>query len=134
MLGELIGETKGNVTENRVLPFEDDLPKIESTIQTVGLFFGIYIKEIGTYWSQVRGKSIYGEGQGVIMTEEGESAQWKGFGVGKFTGKGSSTSWRGSLYYQTTSKKLERLNNAVVIFEYEVDETGNTYAKVWEWI
>jgi hypothetical protein len=25
------------------------------------------------------------------------------------------------------------LNNIVAVFEYEVDESGNTTAKVWEW-
>ena len=134
MLGELLGETRGNITENRVLPFEGDLPKIESSFQEVGIILGIDITEIGTYWSQVRGNRIYAEGQGIIMTSEAETAHWEGFGVGKFTGRGSSTSWRGSLYYQTSSKKLERLNNTVVVFEYEIDETGNTYAKLWEWV
>jgi hypothetical protein len=133
MLGEMIGETQGKITGNRVLPSDGQAPKVESSFQDTGKILGVDITEIATYWSQIRGDKLYGEGQGVIMTEDGETACWTGFGVANFTGKGSATSWRGSLYYQTSSKKLERLNNAVVVFEYEVDENGNTDAKIWEW-
>lgn len=43
-------------------------------------------------------------------------------------------SWRGVLYYDTTSTgKLSFLRDVVGVFEYEVDEEGNTSAKVWEW-
>jgi hypothetical protein len=133
MLGEMLGETQGKITGNRVLPFDEDVPKVESSFQDIGKILGVDITEIGTFWSQIRKNKIYGEGQGVIMTSEDETACWKGFGVAKFTGKGFSTSWRGSLYYKTSSKKLERLNNTVVVFEYEIDDTGNTDAKIWEW-
>jgi hypothetical protein len=37
------------------------------------------------------------------------------------------------LFYRTTSQKLARLNNICGAFEYEVDATGNTKSKVWEW-
>lgn len=47
---------------------------------------------------------------------------------------GGRMSWRGAIYYSTTSTgRLSSLNNVVGVFEYEVDEEGNTTAKVWEW-
>lgn len=133
MLGELLGEMTGKITGNRITTSDNGLPKIESSFQQSGQILGIDVTEIGTYWSQIRGKKIYGEGSGIIMTNEGETIQWKGFGVAVFAGKGYPTSWRGSLYYQTSSKILEDLNNTLVVVEYEIDENGITDAKIWEW-
>ena len=62
----------------------------------------------------------------------GEGITWTGTGVGKF-GPGGSVSYRGMLFFRTTSQKLARLNNACGAFEYEVDAAGNTVSKVWEW-
>jgi hypothetical protein len=52
--------------------------------------------------------------------------------VGKFKEKGA-LSYRGILYYRTTSQKLARLNSAVGVFEYEDDPEGKTQTKIWEW-
>ncbi|MFZ3166594.1 MAG: hypothetical protein WA130_03190 [Candidatus Methanoperedens sp.] len=135
MLGEMIGETQGKITVSRVLPFEGEelAPKVESSFQDSGKILGVEVTNIGTYWSTVRAGGLYGEGQGIVMTKDGEMASWTGQGVGKFTGSGSASIWRGSLFYQTSSQKLARLNNIVVVFEYEVDENGNTHDKLWEW-
>jgi hypothetical protein len=37
------------------------------------------------------------------------------------------------LFFKTTSQKLAHLNNACGAFEYEVDPSGATVSKVWEW-
>ena len=70
--------------------------------------------------------------QGVVVTSEGEMATWKGQGVGKL-GPGGAVSYRGSLYFITSSAKLASLNTMAVVFEYEVDAAGNTKTKGWEW-
>ena len=89
---------------------------------------------MGTYRSVARAEGmLHGEGQGVTMTKDGEMASWTGQGVGRFMGRGEAVSFRGALYYQTASSKLARLNSIVVVFEFEVDENGNTHAKLWEW-
>ena len=132
MLGEMLGETQGKITGQRVLPVEC-CPKIEISFQDAGKILGEEITEIGTYWSAVKEDgTLYGEGQGCYMTKDNEIVTWTGQGVGKFTGKGA-TSWRGSLYFQTSVKKLAMLNNIGGVFEYEVDEKGNTSAKIWGW-
>jgi hypothetical protein len=88
---------------------------------------------MGTYTSEARPDgSLYGEGQGAMITADGEAITWKGSGAGKILA-GGALSYRGILYYRTNSQKLSRLNNACGVFEYEVDPTGNTTAKVWEW-
>jgi hypothetical protein len=37
------------------------------------------------------------------------------------------------LFFQTASQNLARLNNMCGAFEYEVDASGSTVSKVWEW-
>jgi hypothetical protein len=94
---------------------------------------GVATTGLGTYTSSTRPDgSAYGEGQGLIMTANGELVSWKGSGLGRF-GPGGALSYRGILYFQTASKELARLNNMCGVFEYEVDPSGNTTSKVWEW-
>ena len=108
-------------------------PTAEVTFEASGTILGVGAKENGTYTSQVRADgSIFGTGQGLIITADGESMTWTGTGVGKF-GPGGSVSYRGMVFYRTTSQKLARLNNACGAFEFETDPDGNTTSKVWEW-
>ena len=47
---------------------------------------------------------------------------------------GGKVSFRGAIYWNTASTgKLAPLNNVVGVYEYEIDEGGNTSAKIWEW-
>ena len=88
---------------------------------------------MGTYTSVVSADgSILGQGQGMNTTNEGEAVVWTATGSGKF-GPGGSVSYRGMLFYKTTSQKLARLNNACGAFEYEVAPDGSTVSKIWEW-
>src|ERR1035438_8585617 len=48
-------------------------------------------------------------------------------------GPEGAVSYRGMLFFRTTSQKLARLNNACGAFEYEVDPAGSTVSKMWEW-
>ncbi|QNI30542.1 hypothetical protein H7849_15485 [Alloacidobacterium dinghuense] len=131
MLGDKIGETKGKRLVRRVLSVEP--PTAEVSFEDSGTMLGVPVTGIGTYRSEVRGDgSIYGTGQGISTTEEGEAVTWTGTGLGHF-GAGGSISYRGMLFMRTTSQKLGRLNNACAAFEYEVDGNGNTVAQTWEW-
>ena len=134
MLGELIYEQKGKVTGQRVVDVSP--PRVETSFSATGtLKGGITVSEMGTYWSEARSPGIlYGEVIGTTMTNDGtEIATWKGAGIGRMSGAGK-VSFRGAIYFSTISTgKLAYLNNVVGVFEYEVDEAGNTSAKVWEW-
>jgi len=134
MLGELLGELRGKMTGTRVLPPDGEYPKVEVSFQESGKFLGMEATEIGTYWSITRSDgTLYGEGHGVLMTKDGSTATWVGSGVGRFTGKGMGTSFRGAIYYHTGSRNLSRLNNIAVVYEHECDENGNVQSKAWEW-
>ncbi len=131
MLGEQIGESKGKRTVRRVL--STDPPTAEVSFEDSGNMLGVATTGFGTYTSVVRPDgAVYGEGDGVIMTTEGEMITWKGSGLGKF-GPGGAISYRGILYYRTPSEKLAHLNNTCGVFEFEVDPSGSTATKIWEW-
>ena len=109
MLGDKLGEERGKITGQRVLP-TDGPPTVETSFEAEGSFHGGNHNTIATYTSTMRpdGK-LYGEGQGVIMTEDGGGATWKGTGIGTF-GPGGSLSYRGIVYYQTASESLQDIN------------------------
>jgi hypothetical protein len=135
MLGEQIGDLTGKVTGTRVLPGEDyRYVKMEASIQQSGQVCGVQAMDIATYtvFERVPGQ-LYGEGQG-ITEGDGEGAIWKGHGIGKMAGRGMAMSFRFSIAYQAgATGKLSRLKDVLVIGEHEVDETGNTRTKFWEW-
>jgi len=132
MLGEQIGESRGKRTGRKVLGTEGGF-KVEVSLETTGKLLGIEVNEIATYWSESRSDgSLFGEGQGVIIGLDGSQAIWKGMGAGKFVG-GGAVSYRGAIFYSSTSPKLTRLNTVAAVFEFEVDAQGNTHSKIWEW-
>ena len=131
MLGNLIGETRGKRIVRRVLSATP--ARIEVTFEDAGKMLGVEVNGLGTYTSEIRADgSIYGEGQGLYLTATGEGLAWKGSGLGRF-GEGGAISYRGILYYQSTSSKFAKLNTVTGVFEYEIDPKGETQAKVWEW-
>jgi hypothetical protein len=131
MLGELISETTGKRLVRRVVSV--DPPTAEVSFEDSGHMLGVPTNGMGTYSSIVRPDgSIYGQGQGISMTQDGDGITWTGTGVGHF-GPGGSVSYRGMLFFRTPSQKLAALNNACGAFEYEVDAAGKTATKVWLW-
>jgi hypothetical protein len=135
MLGDLISEEKGKITTQRVLEVEGGEPKMETSFSATGNYRGVETTATVTYCGSLRpGGAIYGEGQGVLMSKDGqEMATWTGQGIGRFTSPGKIR-FTGSLFFNTPSTgKLAFLNNLVGVFEYEADELGNTSAKAWEW-
>jgi len=134
-LGEQILEERGKISSMRVMPgTEGQSPKVEVSFQAVGQILGIEATDIGTYTAVTRADGLlYGEGQGILTTKDGETAIWQGNGVGRTTGRGSAVSWRGAVYFQSSSERLQRLNGVAGIFEYETDENGNAHSKIYEW-
>lgn len=131
MLGDQLGESRGKKIVRRILSV--DPVRAEVTFEDSGQILGVPMTGTGTYTSVIRPDgSLFGEGQGLTVTQDGEALIWTGSGIGAF-GPGGTISYRGMLYYRTASQKLARLNNASVAFEYEVDAAGNTHSRVWEW-
>jgi hypothetical protein len=119
-----------------MLPPEGSRPKFETSVEIRGTILGVASTLVATYWSVLRPDGrLYGEnpGQGVLMTGDGDTALFRGAGLGRFTGSGSAVSFRGAVYWETTSQKLARLNQAAHVFEWDVDEHGEAQFTLWEW-
>lgn len=133
MLGAELGQEYGRIIGQRVLDAEG--PKIESTFSAEGTYRGIEVTDLGTYLTIPRpGGALYGQGQGVLTTADGQIATWIAQGLGHFTAP-RVIRFRGSILYHTDSTgTLAFTNNIVAVFEYEVNEVGNTSARNWEWV
>jgi hypothetical protein len=136
MLGELLFESRGRITSQRVLSVENGIPKFESSIIGTGIFTGsLEVTTSWTYWTIQRPDGTsYSQGQGVIMTKDGRDvATATGRTEGKKIGSGK-TRYVGTLFYETNSKdRLAFLNHLVGVNEYEVDALGNYEHRLWEW-
>ena len=131
MLGEIIGEMKGNVSGQRVTDVEG--PTIETSISASGSLRGVQVTELLTYIaSPSSNRMLRGIGNGIIRTLDGEITTYTGEGIGRFNSSGV-LKWRGTIFFQTSEGKLESLNNVVGVFEAEVDIAGNFVDKTWEW-
>lgn len=136
MLGEKFGEVKGKITAQRLIPNPAGPPKMEVTYRAAGTLLGAEVSETATYTTEICPVTgtIYGEGQALITTKDGEVIAWRGSGVGKPLGKGDAMAWRGCIYYQAQpNSKFARLNGLASVFEFQNDENGECEGHVWEW-
>jgi len=136
MLGQLLFESKGRITGQRLLSVENGIPKFEVSISGSGIFTGsLEVTETWTYRViQRHDGTSYGKGKGVIMTKDGrEVATATGYGEGKTVEPGKMR-YVGAIFYETYSEnKLAFLNHLVGLSEYEVDALGNYEHRLWEW-
>ena len=136
MLGEKIWEGTGQTIGTRVLPGDDHrYVKLEMSIQGSGKILGVDATNTGTFtaFERVPGQ-MYAEGQGVIMTADGESAIWNGHGVGHPTGEGLGVSIRYSVSMQAGADgKLAALNSVLSMGEFESKADGSWTDAGWEW-
>jgi hypothetical protein len=131
MLSEQIYTGQGKRTARRVLntqPFT-----VEVSFEDKGSLLGLEGGNIGTYTSSPRPDgTLAGEGQGIFALADGEVLTWKGIGTGRLK-PGGAVSYRGALIFNATSQRMSRLNLIAGVFEFDVDEAGNTTSKIWEW-
>lgn len=133
MQGDKLGGESGKVTSQRVLAGSGGGPAMETSFRASGTLLGVKETSTATYSSAMRPDgTVYGEGHGIVMGEDGHMATWIGQGVGTIK-KDGAVSYRGAVYYQSSSPGWLRLNNVAAIFEYEVDAQGNTQSQLWEW-
>jgi hypothetical protein len=107
---------------------------MEVSLQEAGKILGLDVTDVGTFVAFERsGGQMYAEGQGITMSATGESAIWNGHGVGHPTGQGLGMSIRFSIAYQAGAGPLSRLNDCLVIGEFESDADGNVKITMSEW-
>ena len=90
----------------------------------------IEVTNTGEYVSVSKGNNlVYDQGQGVIKTKDGsETANHT------FMDVGNSTNYQGASAFSTNSTgKLSFLNNILVIYKIDGDESGNYAGTQWHW-
>lgn len=134
MLSDMIGESSGSIIGIRVLPSDGGPPKLELTFRGTGELFGIPVEDMGTYVQTMREDgSFYAEGELAFMTPEGDTATWKGFGIGKPTGRGHGARFAVCGAYHTATGKLAPLMGWPVVTEFEADESEKYRWQGWQW-
>ncbi|HEU4985193.1 MAG TPA: hypothetical protein VFT58_06085 [Nitrososphaera sp.] len=130
MQGDLVFDEKGKVTGRRVL----DAMTMEVSFETKIKVKGVDGVNMGTYTSTMMQDGLmYGQGQGCMMSNDGQMVTWKGNGMGKLIQNGKIR-FAGAIYLSTQSKgSLASLNGVAVVFEHEGDMEGNVSSKGWEW-
>jgi hypothetical protein len=138
MLGELLLEEAGVVTSQRVMPVQNGQPQIEISFEANGSGSGVDYQHRATYLATLRPDgTIWGEGNGLIIGTNGDVVTWHGGGYGHMTPSPDgdyTVSYRGAVYYSSTSAgPLGALNGKVGVYEYDVDTSNKTTARVYEW-
>jgi hypothetical protein len=130
MIGEVIAEFKGTQTRSRVLADG----KLKGSSTGSGTVMGKEAMELDTaVLTPMPDGTLMIEGNGMIMTVEGETVMVKNEGLGWLAGKGFKSSGRGALFFMTSSPKLASLNKIVGVWEREADEKGDFTIKIWAW-
>ena len=134
MLGEKLGSERGHVTSRRVLPGDEfRYMKVEISFESEIEVLGVKGQNMGTYTIVERGPGqIYAEGQGIIMTADGDGAIWNGHGVAQAEADGNMLVGA-SIAIQTTSEKLASLNQMLVVVEHHAHPDGNIHSDLWGW-
>ena len=133
MLGDKVGSLQA-VAVVKTLPAVDSRPVFEVSAQGSGKLGDGDVQMMATYQANVLADgSLYGEcpNAGVIMAQDGIGT-FRATGAGAFTADGGST-FRGVTYVQSTSPSLSSLNGKALVYDWDVDASGNATWEIWEW-
>ena len=133
-LGDLVVEETGTVTGIRVLSNDASGSKVEINLRTTGTIRGVAESTLWTYSQLTRPDgSLYGEGEGVTTTQDGDVIQWKGSGSGQVAAPGDTINFFSAAFAHTESVKYADLNSIGLVCHYDVAADGSTVCKGWEW-
>jgi len=133
MLGEKVGSVQATTTV-KTLSAENSRPVFEVSAQGSGKLGDGDVTMMATYSANVQADgSLYGEcpNAGVIMAQDGIGT-FRATGAGAFTEDGGST-FRGAVYVQSDAPSLSSLNGKALVYEWDVDASGNATWEIWEW-
>ena len=131
MFGEEIGAGQGKRTVRRIVSTEP--LRVEASFEDRTKLLGLDGVNIGTYIATTKQDgSLFGMGEGVYSSVEGDMATWNALGTGGFDADGS-VRYRGSLSFTTTAPKLASLNGTPALFDFTIDANGNTQSRFWAW-
>ena len=134
MLGEKVGSLSGP-TSMKALPAVGGYPSFETVASGLsGTLAGAEVTSFATYSATMRADgSFYGEcpNSGVVMAADGV-ATFRATGIGSPTADGGF-SFRGVVYFDSAAPSLSSLNGVAVVYDWEVDASGDASWDLWEW-
>ena len=133
-LGDLVVYETGQVTAVRVLSSDAAGTKLQVDLQSSGTIRGVAENTLWTYTQTTRSDgSIYGQGQGVMTTQDGDVIHLIGHGSGQAPAPGGATKWSVMIHPHSTSAKYADLNSIGLVGNYDVAADGSTVFKALEW-
>ena len=134
MLGENVGSLSGP-TSMQALPAVGGYPSFETVASGLsGTLAGAEVTSFATYSATMRADgSFYGEcpNSGVVLAADGV-ATFRATGIGSPTADGGF-SFRGVVYFDSAAPSLSSLNGVAVVYDWEVDASGDASWDLWEW-
>ena len=124
---------KGNLVSTRALNVIGE-PQLEYSIVENGTVTGIEnVTNIQTWIDTLRTpKVIYGEGKGVMITDDGQRATWIGFDIGQLQNNGSIIYKGITIFNNNATGDMAFLNNLVGLHITTVQD-NNQATKIWKW-
>ena len=132
-LGELVLEDSGQITGIRVLSTDTSGTTLELNLQLSGTIRGVGQNTLWTYTMLQRPDgSLYGQGNGVLTTVNGDVIHLIGSGSGK-ANPGGTVRFCTMLHPHGATGQNADLNGIGLAGEYEVAADGTATNKCWEW-
>jgi hypothetical protein len=109
-------------------------PQLEYSIIENGTITGVgNVTNIQTWIDTLRTPKVtYGEGKGVIITDNGQRATWTGYDIGQLQNNGSIVYKGITIFNSDATEDIAFLNNLVglhiTIVEGDIQAT-----KIWKW-
>ena len=132
-LGELVLDDSGQITGIRVLSTDASGTNLEISAQLTGTIRGVGHTTLWTYTVLQRPDgSLYGGGNGVLTTVNGDVIHLIGSGAGK-ANPGGTVRFCTMLHAHGATGQNADLNYIGLTGEYEVAADGTATNKNWEW-
>jgi hypothetical protein len=95
---------------------------------------GVAVTDLITYTQVEKGEgTLFGEGETVWLTDDGQVCTWKGFGIGRPTSAGGAATFAVAGSFETKAPRLADLNGVCCIVEFETEDDGTYHWTAYEW-
>ena len=133
-LGDLVLDETGQVTATRLLSTDASGTNMELSLTLTGTIRGVPQTPMRPYTTLTTPDgSIYGNGQGIMTTQDGDVINLIGHGSGAAPPPGGTVRFCTMLHAHGATGSNADLNTIGLAGEYEVDPEGNATNKCWEW-
>ena len=138
MLGKLLYELRDiHIISQRIL--DSASLKTETCITAHSVFNKTPIMETTTFWTMPlnsnNNRILYGEANGIVTTATNsyEYIAFRGHGLTYKFDNGRIEDRGSRIYLTSSSDGLSYFNGLIGVFEYNLDQVGNSTLKIWEW-